>query len=269
MTQKSFTTDLLLVESRARREYICPSCEGLISRGSSHFVHRSASSLKLSSDLTHWCRACILAANPFRSLYGLVVPLSSVLSPARVNRVGRRLGLVQPVTVRLLPVTRLLIPALAANPSLIHQLTPSQFEDFVCDRLFAMGMEPRRVGLMNQRDGGVDVVFWPRDRSAFPFLGAAQVKHHRNSHKLEGPAAVRELAAVLGAHPFHAGLLVTNTTFTPDAKWFAAHHAQLIRLRDFADIQRWLRGRFDDDAEWREIPNEIELCPGVVVHIDH
>jgi hypothetical protein len=68
-------------------------------------------------------------------------------------------------------------------------------------------------------------------------------------------------------HGFNAGLLVTNTAFTPDAEWFAREHARLLRLRGFSDIGRWLELDFSDDAEWREIPREIEVCPGVVIPI--
>jgi Restriction endonuclease len=78
---------------------------------------------------------------------------------------------------------------------------------------------------------------------------------------------VREFQGAIGAHPIHAGLIVTNTSFTSDAHWFAREHAKLVRLRDFSDIRRWLLDRFDDGAEWRELPRSIELCPGVTVRI--
>jgi len=173
----------------------------------------------------------------------------------------------EPLRVELVGVGRLLAERLAADPSLIHTLTPSEFEGFVCDRLFAMGLEPRRVGGLNQRDGGVDIVFWPRSKGAFPFLGAAQVKHHRDSCCTEGPATVREFYGAIANLSFNAGLLVTNTGFTPDAEWYAREHARLIRLRGFSDIRRWLLEDFDDAAEWRELPSSIELCPGVKVKI--
>ncbi|HEV2720519.1 MAG TPA: restriction endonuclease [Thermoanaerobaculia bacterium] len=156
---------------------------------------------------------------------------------------------------------------LCADPSLIHQLTPDQFEELVCDRLFEMGLEPRRIGATNQRDGGIDVVFWPRERNVFPFLGAAQVKHRTDPTKKESPAAIRDFAGAMSAHPFNAGLFVSNTSFTPDAKWFARERAKLIRLRGYDDIRRWLAGNFQDEAEWREIPSTIELCPGVTIRV--
>jgi len=160
----------------------------------------------------------------------------------------------------------ILAQKLAVQPSLIHRITPGEFEEFICERLFAMGLEPQRVGATNRRDGGVDVVFWPRYGS-FPFLGAAQMKHHRNPHAKQGPSVVRDFAGTIAGHSFNAGLLITNTSFSPDAKWFAKHHAKLLRLRDFSDIKRWLVCNFSDEAEWREIPSSIELCPGVHVKV--
>jgi len=62
----------------------------------------------------------------------------------------------------------------------------------------------------------------------------------------------RLAGAILG-HPFNAGFVVTNTTFSPDAEWYAREHAKLIRLRGFDDIRRWVCGNFTDEAEWREV----------------
>ncbi len=173
----------------------------------------------------------------------------------------------EPLHVELIGIGQTLGDRLRKEPTLVHQLTPEQFEELICERLFAMGLEPRRIGGVNRKDGGVDVLFWPRIGSAFPFLGAAQVKHHRNPHHREGPAAVREFSGTLAGHSFNAGLLVTNTSFSADAEWFAREHAKLMRLRDFHDIRRWLLDNFTDEAEWREIPSSIELCPGVVIKI--
>lgn len=156
---------------------------------------------------------------------------------------------------------------LAADTAMIYRLTPHDFEEFICDRLSAMGLEPKRVGSIYSKDGGIDIVFWPRTTSAFPFLGAAQIKHHRRPSTREGPATVREFAGAVAGHPFNVGLLITNTSFTPDAEWYARERARLIRLRGFTDIRRWLAGRFDDESEWREIPSTIELCPGVAIRV--
>jgi hypothetical protein len=183
-----------------------------------------------------------------------------VLSPSREDRI-----LVKPIRIDLIGVGAGFMKALKDDPYLVHEISPEQFEEFICDRLYAMGLEPQRVGNTNSKDGGVDVIFWPRERGAFPFLGAAQIKHHRNPQTKQGPSAIRDFAGVLAGHPFTAGILVTNTSFTPDAEWFAREHARLVRLREFRDIRRWMFDIFDNAAEWREIPTMIQLCPGVSI----
>jgi hypothetical protein len=138
----------------------------------------------------------------------------------------------------------------------------------MCDRLDAMGFEPKKVGETFRKDGGIDVIFWPKQRVPFPMLGAMQVKHHRSEQKTEGPNSVRDFSGVIDGHRiFNVGILVTNTTFSADAQWFAKEKAKLLRLREFSDIARWLSGNFTDDVEWREFPDAIEVCPGVVVPI--
>lgn len=175
--------------------------------------------------------------------------------------------LVHPVRIELVGVGDYLSRHISADPALVHHLSPDQFEEFVCERLGAMGFDLQRVGRTFQADGGIDVVFWPRKPSPFPFFGAAQVKHHRNPSTVEGPAAVRELVGSISGHPFSAGIVVTNTTFSPSAEWFARQHRGLVRLRGFQDIQRWLVDNFSADEEWRELPSTIELAPGVIVKV--
>jgi hypothetical protein len=63
------------------------------------------------------------------------------------------------------------------------------------------------------------------------------------------------------------GMMVTNTAFTVDAIWFAANNQTLLRLRDLRDLRRWLNNDFANEHEWREIPNEIEIAPGVRIAI--
>ncbi len=194
--------------------------------------------------------------------------------PEQVTHRRRVSSLVLPVRfqdqrrVELVTFTPALLEALVADPGLVFRISPAAFEDLLCDRLFAMGYEPRKVGATNRKDGGIDIFFWPRARAAFPILGAVQAKHHQTPDRREGPGTVRDFAAAINALPINAGLIVTNTSFTPDAEWFAKERAALVRLRDFVDLRRWLANRFDDPGEWRDMPNEIQLCPGVKIHLN-
>jgi hypothetical protein len=69
--------------------------------------------------------------------------------------------------------------------------------------------------------------------------------------------------------PFHIGMVVTNTSFTADARWYAENQPAIIRLRDMEDLKRWIDSNFTDEAEWREMPAAIELCPGVTIDLSN
>jgi hypothetical protein len=176
-------------------------------------------------------------------------------------------ALVRTTQVRLVSATRPLLQRLTNDFAEVYKLTPEQFEEFIAERFDAMGFHVERVGAYNKKDGGIDLIFLPKAQTLFPFVGAAQIKHHRSPLKYLGPRPIREFSAVLGANPFDVGVLVTNTTFTPDAEWFARNKAPLLRLRNGYDLRRWVASHFTDAEEWREIPTSIELCPGVVVPI--
>jgi DNA-binding NarL/FixJ family response regulator len=165
-------------------------------------------------------------------------------------------------TVEILEFSEHLLSSLRADSAEIYKLTDEQFERLVCDRLRAMGMGAERVGSVYSSDGGIDIVAWPDSPAAFPFLLAVQAKCHRDKSRKTGPAAVLELQSVVRNLPFQAGMLVTNTTFTPNAKWVASNRPHLVRLRDHADLRRWIMGEFLDDTEWREIPDFVEYAPG-------
>jgi hypothetical protein len=57
--------------------------------------------------------------------------------------------------------------------------------------------------------------------------------------------------------------------FAKDAIWAAAQerNRDFIRLRDFQDLKRWLRGQYGCSDDWREIPDRIELASGIVIDV--
>lgn len=264
---------LYLTETRSRNDFECPACRRWFPPGTRHFRHDPHPYARMlrGQSVSHWCYDCISAASPGpKELVTGRIRLSivRVVSP-QVNPIGEvsQLPLFAPAQVEVVGVSSVLSEQILAAPSQVHQLTPEQFEDLICDRLVAMGFEPKKVGATNRKDGGIDILFWPRSTHMFPFLGAAQVKHHRDPLKKEGPSTVRDFAGTIAGHPINAGLIITNTSFTPDAEWFCRERAKLLRLRGFSDISRWILNNFNDEAEWREIPAMIELCPGVTVKI--
>lgn len=263
---------LYLRQSRARSVYTCLICTTHIPRGATYYRDEPHPAARNRQSVRHLCEACVgiieedgtSSARLWRRH-----PLPST-DGAQINLQfdgGIHEAVLRPTQVRLITATRALLERLVANFDEIHRLTPEEFEEFTAERFDAMGFQVERVGGWNQKDGGIDLIFVPKISCQFPFLGAAQIKHHRSPLNFMGPRPVREFAAALGAHAFAVGVLVTNTTFTPDAEWFARHKAPLLKLRNGQDLRRWVASQFTDDAEWREIPTSIELCPGVVVPI--
>lgn len=180
-----------------------------------------------------------------------------------------RYGGDEPYVVQLVPFSQAQLDWFAGDSERTKGMSPRSFERLVADRLDAMGLQVRIVGDVYQKDGGIDIVAFPKpERIAFPFLVGVQVKHHSVAVNT-GSADVRDLLGAISSRGirFNAGLLVTNTSFTADARWFAENQPVILRLRDLRDLQRWLRNDFVNESEWREIPERLVLAPGVEIVI--
>lgn len=253
----------LLRQTRAARPYECSYCRSVIGQ-SEVYVRLGPVGL---TEVLHFCRSCSIMGNWLRD------PLKLHDSLDQTTSDDRQLILpfaqhIKPTLVHLIDISDTIWAKILANPNELFQLNPSQFEEFVLERLRAMGLDAQPVGKTFRKDGGIDIIFTPPRTFPFPFLGAVQAKHHRDPRYKVGPRPVRELEGVLAANRhFAAGMIVTNTAFTPDAKDFAVHSPSNLRLRDFEDLRRWIVDNFTDDAEWREIPNRIQLCEGISIDL--
>jgi transcriptional regulator with XRE-family HTH domain len=208
--------------------------------------------------------------NVSRSQISLWEGGTSVSSDDIMYRWCRALGLVCPpktALVRVVDFSPELLRFLQEDPNRLRSLTPEQFERFAAERLDRMGYEVTLTGATNRKDGGIDLIAVPKSASLGSVVIAGQMKHHRGDQKT-GRDAVDRLLAWKDSY-FGIGLLVTNTKFTNDAVWTAQRerNARFLRLRDFTDLKRWLQGQWGTEDDWREIPDRIELAPGVVVEI--
>lgn len=191
-------------------------------------------------------------------------------SPGQLRRWCTALGLLgggYSELITIVDASSRLADVLQGKPERMSELSPEQFEALVADRLDQMGYAVERTGVTNLRDGGIDLVAVPKGSQLTAFLLAVQVKHHRGPQPT-GRDAVDRLLAWQNS-PFRLGLLVTNTRFTRDAIWVASRDPakHFLRLRDFADLARWLRGTFTSELDWREIPDRIELAPGITITV--
>jgi predicted Mrr-cat superfamily restriction endonuclease len=130
-----------------------------------------------------------------------------------------------------------------------------------------MGYDVQLTGATTRRDGGIDLIALPKIKTLGSFLMAVQVKHHRGERTTGRPEVDRMLA--WKDSPFRVGVMVTNTTFSHDAKWLADQmgNRSFLRLRDFEDLKRWLKDQFDSEFDWREIPDFVSLAPGITVPV--
>jgi hypothetical protein len=169
--------------------------------------------------------------------------------------------------VRVVDFSPELLRFLQEDPARLRSLTPDEFERFVANRMDRMGYNVTLTGAANRKDGGIDLIAVPRLANVGSHVIAGQMKHHRGD-QTTGRDAVDRLLAWKDSY-FGVGLLVTNTAFTRDAVWTAQQerNARFLRLRDFTDLKRWLQDQYGSEEDWREIPDRIELAPGVVIEI--
>jgi hypothetical protein len=182
------------------------------------------------------------------------------------KQVAHLRALVRPIQVEVVDASQALVDRLFDDPSELYRIGPERFEDLVQNRIAAMGFATRRTGRTFSKDGGVDLLFWKND-APFPFLAALQAKYHWSPDIATGARDVRDFAGTLRTLPIAVGVLVTNTGFSFDARWIGTKLGSQLRLRDGHDLRNWIKGRFVDVGDWREIPEEIELCPGVRIRI--
>lgn len=157
-----------------------------------------------------------------------------------------------------------LIPQLLSDPDSIYRLTPDEFEEVVLDRLIAMNLQAFRLGVANRKDGGIDIIFWTRDM--FPILGAVQVKHHRSAAVKVTSTDVRNLVGAMEGHNFNIGLLITNTSFTADAKHQAQNTSTPLQLRDQRSLQKWIANDFSIKST-EFVSRNAEFCRGLTIQI--
>jgi hypothetical protein len=250
--------------SRSRYPYTCARCSGPIAKGRPYFRDEPHPFARMRGQAVtkQLCLTCVLGEKTAREF------IESLGDPRQLPlgfELTRNGFLKFPPRVELIDISPQILHLLSKEPERMWDATPEFFENLVCDRLDAIGYDLERVGpSIFSKDGGVDILAWPR-APIVPCLMAVQVKHTAIRNWKIGPQPVRDLLGAVQTLGLNVGLLVTNTTFTPDALWVADQRPFLVQLRDFEHLCRWLRNDFLQDHEWRDLPRQIELCPGVIV----
>jgi HJR/Mrr/RecB family endonuclease len=129
-----------------------------------------------------------------------------------------------------------LIDMLKKQPLSLRSLTPREFEKLLADLLRDMGWD---VELTKQtRDGGADILAY-LNTDVGRLLCLVEAKHYREDRKI-GVDLVRTLYGTLCDAQANSAMLVTSSSFSPDARTFQQKHQYQLTLREYADVVEWI-----------------------------
>ncbi|MBP6303253.1 MAG: restriction endonuclease [Saprospiraceae bacterium] len=129
-----------------------------------------------------------------------------------------------------------LIHKVNENPKLIHSLSSRQFEEFVAELFEKDGYN---VSLTQQtHDGGKDL-FIVENKRMGKFIYYVECKKYAAENPV-GVRLVRELYGTVTADRATAGVLVTSSYFSDEAKQFTEQIKTQMSLLEYADLTSWV-----------------------------
>lgn len=129
-----------------------------------------------------------------------------------------------------------LIHRVNQNPKLIYSLTSRQFEEFVAELFEKDGYN---VSLTQQtHDGGKDLFIVENNRLG-KFIYYVECKRYAADNPV-GVRLVRELYGTVAADRATAGVLVTSSYFSGEAKQFTEQVKSQMSLLEYADLTKWV-----------------------------
>jgi len=123
-----------------------------------------------------------------------------------------------------------------SDPSLVHQLSPRGFEEFVAEIMTRQGYEVSLTPF--SKDGGKDI--YVAQKSG---LGTALYVVECKKYSPERPVGVgivRQLYGVVQAERLTGGIVATTSFFTRGAREFQEEVRYQLSLRDYLHLQNWL-----------------------------
>lgn len=119
------------------------------------------------------------------------------------------------------PIDKATVKDIFDNPNRLYEMTPRNFEHFVCELFRGLGYETSLTAAT--RDGGIDILA-EKVINGMVHRYAIQCKHSRRPRRKLGVASVRELLGALTDRALTAAILVTNTLFSKEALRFIKRH---------------------------------------------
>lgn len=130
-----------------------------------------------------------------------------------------------------------MIAELKKHPDDIFRLTSRQYEELIAELIRDMGYEVTLTKAT--RDGGKDILASIKTEIG-DFLCLVEAKHYREDRKV-GVSLVRELYGTLCDYQANSAMLVTTSSYSPDAKALQEKHKYQLSLRDYTDVATWIQ----------------------------
>ncbi|MFC2043953.1 restriction endonuclease [Chloroflexota bacterium] len=134
-------------------------------------------------------------------------------------------------------VSEELLRKLSNNPELLHELSARKFEEVIAEILHRQGYEIAITPF--SKDGGKDICAASKS-SLGTFLYIVQCKKYAPNRPV-GVELVRELYGIVQVEKITAGIIATTSYFTRGAKDLQSKLLYQISLKDYFEIQRWLK----------------------------
>ncbi|MGE0370962.1 MAG: restriction endonuclease [Gammaproteobacteria bacterium] len=144
------------------------------------------------------------------------------------------------IIVDVTSVSDQLLERVHANPTLMYELSPRRFEEFVAEVLNRLGYSVTLTPASG--DGGKDIYAAKKDHLG-SFLYVVECKKYAPDNPV-GVGLIRQLNGVVQAEQATAGILATTSFFTKGAKEFQRRISHQMGLKDFLGIQEWLQEVF-------------------------
>jgi restriction system protein len=130
-----------------------------------------------------------------------------------------------------------MVEALKKHPKDIFKLSPRKYEELIAELLDDMGYEVTLTKAT--RDGGKDILASMKTECG-DFLCLVEAKRYRQDRKI-GVSLVRTLYGTLCDFKATSGMVVTTSSYSPDAQAFQQNHQYQLSLRDYTDVARWIQ----------------------------
>ena len=145
-----------------------------------------------------------------------------------------------------------LVVALQAEPELISELDPRQFEEVTAEIFRDKGFEVELT--KRTRDGGKDIIAFHKDKLGIRTKYLIECKHYSDGNKV-GVDVIRALYGVKNSRVGgNVGIVVTTSTFTSGARSFIENEASTnldLTLADKEQLLDWLN-------DYKKLTNWLE-----------